>query len=74
MQLKKFYKKGCRLYASHVLEETKNETPRLEDFHVLQEFRDVFPNEIRGIPPKRDIDFMIELVPGVAPVSKKPTK
>ena len=39
---------------------------------MLQEFRDVFPNEIPGIPRKRDIDFTIELVPGVAPVSKAP--
>ena len=46
MQLKKLCRKGCILYASHVLEETKNETPRLEDFHVLQEFRDVFLEEI----------------------------
>ena len=60
------------MYAAHILEETEDETPRLEDFHVLQEFRDVFPDEIPGLPPKRDIDFTIELVPGVAPVSKKP--
>ena len=31
-----------KLYATHILEETKNETPRLEDFHVLQGFRDFF--------------------------------
>ena len=54
------------------MEETENEAPRLEDFHVLQEFKDVFPYEIPGIPPKRDIDFIIELVPGAAPVSKTP--
>ena len=41
-------------------------------FMCLQEFRDVFPDEIPGLPPKRDIDFTIELVPGVAPVSKTP--
>ena len=35
-------------------------------------FRDVFPEEIPGIPPRRDIDFTIELVPGAAPVSKAP--
>ena len=69
IQLKKFCRKGCRVYAAHVLEATENETPRLEDFHVLGEFRDVFPDEIPGLPPKRDIDFTIELVPGVAPVS-----
>ena len=42
MQLKKFYEKGCQLYASHVLELAEKETPRLEYFHVLQEFVDVF--------------------------------
>ena len=54
------------------MEEIENETPRLEDFHVLQEFRDLFPDEIPRLPPKRDIDFTIELVPGAAPVSKTP--
>ena len=62
------------MYAAHVLEAMENETPRLEEFHVLQEFKDVFPNEILGIPPKRDIDFTIELVPGAPPVSKTPYK
>ena len=39
---------------------------------MLQEFKDVFPDEIPGLPPKRDIDFTIGLVPGAAPVSKAP--
>ena len=39
---------------------------------MLQEFKDVFPNEIPGLPPKREIDFTIELVPGATPVSKTP--
>ena len=60
------------MYAAHVLELTENESPRLEEFHVLQEFRDVFPDEILGLPPKRDIDFTIELFPGATPVSKTP--
>ena len=72
MQLKKFCRKGFQLYASHILEPTGDETPRLEDYQVLHEFKDVFPDEIPVLPPKRDIDFTIELVPGVAPVSKTP--
>ena len=72
MQLKKFCRKGFQLYAAHILEATQNETPRLEDFHLLQEFRDVFPDEIPRLPPKRDIDFTIELVSGATPVSKTP--
>ena len=72
MQLKKFYRKSCQLYAAHILETSGDEYPRLEDYQMLQEFKDVFPDEIPGLPPKRDIDFIIELVPGAAPVSKTP--
>ena len=60
------------MYATHILEEAKNEIPRLEDFHVLQEFRDVSPYEIPGLPPKRDIVITTELVPGSAIMSKTP--
>ena len=60
------------MYAAHILETTRDETPRLEDYQVLQEFKDVFLYEIPGLPPKRDIDFTIELVPGAALVSKTP--
>ena len=42
MQLNKFSRKGCRGYATHVVEAAENETPKLEYFHVLQEFRDFF--------------------------------
>ena len=60
------------MYPAHVLEAMENETPRLEGFHVLHEFRDVFPDEIPGLPPKRDIDFIVHIVPRVAQVSKTP--
>ena len=72
MQLKKFCRKGCILYAAHVLEAVENETPRLEDYRVLQEFGDFFPDEILGLPPKRDNNFMIDLVPRATLVSKAP--
>ena len=60
------------MYATHILEAIENETLRLGDFHVLQEFKDVFPDDIPGILSKRDIYFTIELVLGAAPVSKTP--
>ena len=56
------------------MEAAESETIRLEDYPVLQEFRDVFLDEITGLPPKRDIYFTIELVPGAVPVSKTPYK
>jgi hypothetical protein len=47
--------------------------PSLEDFSILQEFEDVF-QEIPRLPPRREIDFLIDLVPGAAPMSKTPYK
>jgi len=44
----------------------------LENIPVIQEFADVFPEEIPTLPPKRDIDFTIELVPREASVSRVP--
>ena len=72
IQLKNFCRKGCRVYAAHVLEAAENETIKLEDYLVLQEFKFVFPDEIPGLSPKRGIDITIELVPGAAPMSKTP--
>ena len=74
MQLKKFYGKGCRVYATDVLEATKHDTPRMEGFHKLQEFMNVFPDEIPGIPPNKDINITFELVLGAAPVPQTPCR
>jgi hypothetical protein len=71
LQLKRCFRKGCQLYAAHVEEPVDTKGPSLEYFSVLQEFEDVF-QEIPGFPPRREIDFSIDLVPGVAPVSKTP--
>ena len=70
MQLKKFYGKGYKVYASHVLEAIEYDTPRLEGFHMLQEFKNVLPDEIPRLPQRSDINFTFELVPGAAPVSE----
>jgi hypothetical protein len=59
------------LYGTHVVEPEKKNGPSLEYFFILQEFEDVF-QEIPGLPPKREIEFSIDLVPGVSPVSKTP--
>ena len=45
---------------------------KIEDIPVLNEFTDVFPKEIPGLPPRRELDFTIELVPGAVPSLKAP--
>ena len=69
LQLKKCYRKGCQIFAVHMEETPKDKVPNLEDHAVLENFEDVF-REVPGLPPKRDIDFSINLMPGAAPVSK----
>ena len=39
---------------------------------VVEEFPDVFPDDLPGMPPDRDIEFIIELLPGTAPIAKCP--
>lgn len=72
-QLGKCVRKGCRLYAIQVgLTESKDKAALQENIPVVQEFKDVFPEEILGLPPKRDVDFTIELLPGASLVSRTP--
>jgi hypothetical protein len=44
----------------------------LKKIPVVCEYADVFPNELPGMPPDRDIEFAIELQPGTIPISKRP--
>ena len=73
MQLKKCIRNGCQVYGiqvTNLLE--KEDKPKLEDFAILHEFRDMFVDEIPELPPRREIDFSIDLLPGSAPISKAP--
>nr|CAB3504478.1 unnamed protein product [Digitaria exilis] len=45
---------------------------QLKDIPVVCEYADVFPDDLPGMPPDRDIEFVIELQPGTAPISKRP--
>ena len=75
LQLKRVVRKGSKAYEIKVIDEEKLnnlDKLKLEDILILREYLDVFPEEILGLPPKRELDFTIELVPGVAPSSKSP--
>jgi hypothetical protein len=45
---------------------------KLKDIPIICEYPDVFPYDLPGMPPDRDIEFVIELQPGTAPISKRP--
>jgi hypothetical protein len=46
----------------------------LEDIPVACEFPDVFPEDLSGMPPNRDVEFTNELQPDTAPISRRPYK
>ncbi|GKE31372.1 putative reverse transcriptase domain-containing protein [Tanacetum coccineum] len=46
--------------------------PKLEDIPVVCKFPGVFPDDLSGLPPSHEVDFCIDLIPGVVPVAKSP--
>jgi hypothetical protein len=45
--------------------------PKIQDIPVVCEFPDVFPEDLPGLPPERDVEFVIELKPGTTPISRR---
>ncbi|GJT22055.1 putative reverse transcriptase domain-containing protein [Tanacetum coccineum] len=52
--------------------EDKSEKKRLEDVPIVQDFPDVFLEDLSGLPPTRQVEFQIDLIPGAAPVARAP--
>jgi hypothetical protein len=42
-----------------------------DHIRVVRDFSDVFPEELPGMPPDREVEFVIDLLPGIAPISKR---
>ncbi|XP_052193780.1 uncharacterized protein LOC127802126 [Diospyros lotus] len=62
----------------HTLQTTKPKSGKksleLESVRVVNEYPEVFPEELPGLPPQREIEFLIDLVPGTQPISIPPYK
>ncbi|GJW22360.1 putative reverse transcriptase domain-containing protein [Tanacetum coccineum] len=52
--------------------EKKSDEKRLENIPVVREFLEVFPKDLPGLPPIRQVEFQIDLIPGAAPVARAP--
>jgi hypothetical protein len=57
--------------ACHYLSVDGKEANLIEDIRIVSKFPDVFPEELPGSPPKRKLEFAIELILGTAPISKR---
>ncbi|GJW60325.1 putative reverse transcriptase domain-containing protein [Tanacetum coccineum] len=71
IKTQKYIEKGCELFLAQVTEQESKEK-RLEDVPVIRDFPEVFPDELPGLPPPRQVEFRIDLIPGAAPVARAP--
>ncbi|KAL8088747.1 hypothetical protein AgCh_038509 [Apium graveolens] len=69
VQAKKFLRKVCESFLAYVVV-LERESLSMEDIPVVSEFPEMFPDELPGLPPDRQIEFEINLAPGTEPVSK----
>ncbi|GKA85385.1 putative reverse transcriptase domain-containing protein [Tanacetum coccineum] len=68
----KYIQKGCQVYLAQVTSkkaEDKSKEKRHKDVPIVREFLEVFPEDLPGLPPARQVEFQIDLVPGDAPVA-----
>ncbi|GJV20987.1 hypothetical protein Tco_1370007 [Tanacetum coccineum] len=66
---------GCDVFTEHITTKEakdKSERKRLKDVPIVRDFPDVFPEDLPGIPPARQVEFQIDLLPGAAPVARAP--
>ncbi|XP_070026626.1 uncharacterized protein [Nicotiana sylvestris] len=62
---------GCDAYLAHIVD-TRLRSPSLKDIPTVCDFPDVFPDDLPGLPPEREIEFPIDLVPGTTLISIAP--
>ncbi|GKE98894.1 putative reverse transcriptase domain-containing protein, partial [Tanacetum coccineum] len=68
---RKYIERGCHLLLAQVTEK-KSKVKRLEEVPVIRDFPEVFHDDLPGLPPSRQVEFRIDLVPGAAPVARAP--
>ena len=69
MQTRRFMRNGCEKFLALILDSKRGQVD-VEKIPVVREFPNVFPEELLGIPPEREVDLSIEIVPGTTPISR----
>ncbi|KAJ9538971.1 hypothetical protein OSB04_031704 [Centaurea solstitialis] len=73
MKARKYLQHGCAGYLVYaVTGQAEERKLSVADVPMVSEFPDVFPEDLPGIPPNRQVEFGIDLVPGSAPVARTP--
>nr|GEZ06611.1 hypothetical protein [Tanacetum cinerariifolium] len=71
IKTRKYIERGSQLFIAQVTEKEQAKK-QLQDVPVICKFPEVFPDDLPGLPPPRQVEFIIELIPGDAPVACVP--
>ena len=71
LSLMKTVRKGAQAYVCYV-HDTRSSEVEQSDIPIVTDFPDLFPEELPGMPPQRDVEFSIDLLPGTGPIAKAP--
>ncbi|RVW62435.1 hypothetical protein CK203_064199 [Vitis vinifera] len=63
-------KRGCQGFLAYVVNEEND--LKLEDIPIVRDYPDVFPEDLPGLPPEREVEFTIDVAPGTTSISKAP--
>ncbi|XP_073279561.1 uncharacterized protein [Primulina huaijiensis] len=69
MCAKKLIQKGCQSFLASIVSAPDTDSRSIEDVEEFKDFLDVFPDDVSGIPPEREVEFAIELIHGTVPIS-----
>nr|GEZ09657.1 putative reverse transcriptase domain, aspartic peptidase domain protein [Tanacetum cinerariifolium] len=69
LQARTLLSHGCEGFLA-TIHDTTSDVPSIHDQPIVSEFPDVFPDELPGIPPVREVEFSIKLIPRAEPISK----
>ncbi|XP_077242535.1 uncharacterized protein LOC143883058 [Tasmannia lanceolata] len=71
IQACRLLRQGCKAFMASVVE-INDIDMKIENIPIVREFTDVFPEDLPGLPPNREVEFTVDVAPGTAPISKAP--
>ncbi|GKE66749.1 hypothetical protein Tco_1520910 [Tanacetum coccineum] len=71
IKTERYISRGYQVFIAQVMEK-KSDEKRLEDIPVVREFLEIFPEDIPGLPPVCQVEFLINLISRAAPVAREP--
>ena len=71
IKIHKYLKKGCIAFMAHVVER-KPKAKQIKEISVVQDYPKVFLEELPCLPPHKQVEFWIDLIPGATPIAKAP--